>query len=573
MHTKKQMSSKSFPLYVLLAGSIITALTGTTQAATRQAVGQVIAIEGHAEARSDDGAIRQLRLRAPVFSGDTITTGPKSKLQVFLADDTTISQGQQSVMVIDNYIFDSQNDEGSGVLRFVRGVFRSVTGRITEVNPERFQIRTGRAVIGVRGCDLIIQVMPESESIYVVELPSGRSIEIDLGLRPRRGRRSASINRAGRMVHLTDAGISRQRRFRGPALDRLIDATTPAAQDEEEEGDEPLQPQPPPDEDAVEDEDADPEPDPEPDIEEDDPDGADEPDGQPEDEDARQPDQEPADDDPAGDPGVEYQEEPAEDPLDNENLFFADSHTDPDVVMDDDDQPARVSDVLDEDIVSEPDLAPPDDEPPPPDDLAPPPDDLAPPPDDEPPLQPVERLIAKGMNWEWGFWEYEHNEPRGVYWRGDYLSDTHIADIIAGSVEYRLHGTGTAGALLMNVGQVADQMHGLVDFSVRIGGNTSEAKWNGAFSLSGRNSRLDFNADGTIGAGNNLRGQATTYLLRHGNETYGIHTLEFNHVDGRLVGSGAQPPIQGVVGGFEFIHESGPHIQGAYGADLHDASD
>lgn len=505
-------------------------LAVTVPAAAGEPIGQIIAIEGTAQARDAKGTLRVLHLNAPVFIGDEIATLQGSKVQVFLLDDTTLSQGENSILVLDEYVYDPQREEDGAVIRFVRGVFRSVTGRITEVNPDRFKIRTGKAVIGVRGCDLMFEITEQSESMYVVELPSGRFILVDITVPGARDRYRA-VRRSGRVVHVRGDGRYSERNFRAQTINNLINATTPAAP---QQGlpqlgwiDETL----PPDDDGEEDAPDDGEEDAAVNGEE-----ADHADGE------------------------------QEDPVDGEEADIADGEDDvpyagePDADMDDIDNPDRIADAFEDDVQPEPELdMPAEDEPAP----------SAPATDDPPPSERIKRRVAQGTNWEWGYWDEPAGSAQDVYFSGRYLSSSSVYDILEGSTMYNLHGEGMAGAVLTMPDSARREMQGIVDIYVNLGGGITP-DWSASFSLSGSGSQLDFNAGGSITAENHLQGQAGTYSLNVDGTGYGAGTLTENRVGGNLVGPDPDAPgINGVVGDFLFRHgASGPRIDGAYGADL-----
>lgn len=124
-------------------------------------VGTVIGMEGQAWAATD-GTRRGLRLQAKVHAGEELLTGDNSKLQILFNDDSILSLGSQSSMVIDRYVYDPDRAVNSGLVqRMQRGTFRTVTGRIAEQNPENFEIQSPLAVIGIRGTDIVGMINPD----------------------------------------------------------------------------------------------------------------------------------------------------------------------------------------------------------------------------------------------------------------------------------------------------------------------------------------------------------------------------------------------------------------------------
>ncbi len=95
---------------------------------------------------------------------DKITTESKSRLQIILKDDTVVTIGPNSTFVFDAYNYGGK--ENSVVkMRIDRGFFRSVTGKIGKIAPERFKVKTSSATIGIRGTDFSALVAEQKEVI------------------------------------------------------------------------------------------------------------------------------------------------------------------------------------------------------------------------------------------------------------------------------------------------------------------------------------------------------------------------------------------------------------------------
>ena len=156
-------------------------LCGMTALSARGAgaAGQVIALEGHATATGMDGQERSLAIKSPIYMGDTLATAARSKLQILFDDDSIVSQGENSRMTIDEFVYDpTQKGSGRCALKLASGVFRAVTGKITEERPENFKVRTRMATIGIRGCEVAFNITQQSETIFVIELPDNRRVVV-----------------------------------------------------------------------------------------------------------------------------------------------------------------------------------------------------------------------------------------------------------------------------------------------------------------------------------------------------------------------------------------------------------
>ncbi len=167
------MNAISLRIAAVLAGCI------ALSAAAADPIGSIVALQGRATAAGADGAARDLALKSAVFAGDTLKTGPGSRVQVLFTDDSLFSQGENSETILDEYVFDPKAKEKNGFkARVGKGVFRTVTGKITELNPSRFQIQTGRSTIGIRGCGLAGQIGPDQDDFAIDFVSPGTEIII-----------------------------------------------------------------------------------------------------------------------------------------------------------------------------------------------------------------------------------------------------------------------------------------------------------------------------------------------------------------------------------------------------------
>ncbi len=76
---------------------------------------------------------------------DTVITGKDGKMKIILKDDTKISVGKNSMLLIDDYLLRKESrDRGTKLLE-------TITMRIEKISPERFNFKTKTATIGIRG--------------------------------------------------------------------------------------------------------------------------------------------------------------------------------------------------------------------------------------------------------------------------------------------------------------------------------------------------------------------------------------------------------------------------------------
>ena len=95
---------------------------------------------------------------------DKIITTSRSLVQVILKDNTVVTIGPNSIFVFDAYKFGGKNDS-EVKMHIDRGFFRSVTGKIGKLAPERFKVKTASATIGIRGTDFSALIAEGKETI------------------------------------------------------------------------------------------------------------------------------------------------------------------------------------------------------------------------------------------------------------------------------------------------------------------------------------------------------------------------------------------------------------------------
>ena len=89
---------------------------------------------------------------ATLQSGDTITTGVNSNLQLRLSDGAVMALRAQTEFKIDDYSFNGKADgTEKASLNLVQGGVRAVTGVIGRENRDNLKVNTVAATIGVRG--------------------------------------------------------------------------------------------------------------------------------------------------------------------------------------------------------------------------------------------------------------------------------------------------------------------------------------------------------------------------------------------------------------------------------------
>jgi len=556
-HSNRKGFFMARSLYVMLAASAFF-WSGSMAVAADEAVGNIVALQGNSVAVRK-GEEQVLAVKSPVFMGDTIKTAEESKLQILFTDDSILAQGANGEVTIDEYVFDASAKEKNAMgMSIMKGVFRTVTGKITALNPERFKVKTRMATIGIRGCDVGFDIQPNADNVAVFELSNEQDVTVTPDAQsggPGQPQLPVAIPRVGQMVTVGPDGQMTTRDMTAGDVQSIIHVTTPALGGQDE-GDQPGsggQSDPPADGTT----------------------GA-----------------APADDAvPLPVDGTEGGEPlpPADDTGDMP--LFSDTGSDPsiddpvdsslptdDPTMDSSFETVMLDGSLYEStlFVEDPLALPPEEEP-----LPPPPEaePLPPPPDggDSLPPPPLNGYYVKGsgLNWEWGVWyengvllEIEHsNFETGV--------SAHTTNIIAGGALWNLNGVGPAGAIVEQDMLAVGFLQGQVTVGVTIGQNNRVC--NLSFSLSDGVNSASFGGQAYIEDSGRISmtgANFSSFTFTWQGTTYAMGQLDTSTgtwVDGSLVGPGVAPtPITGVVGGFDvmLLPANSPMLAGEFGADV-----
>ena len=174
-------------------GSLVTAqmdlsaLSKTTKAQPQAAldVGSVEEVSGFAQIERDESfAVTQDFV---VQSYDKAQT-EAGRMGIRFVDDTTIKITENSMVIIDEFVFDPDPSKSKLAVNFLKGTARFTTGLTGKVAKANMVLRTNSATVGIRGTDFSVTVNPDtSESLFILlpdqdGAPSGEiSVTTDMG--------------------------------------------------------------------------------------------------------------------------------------------------------------------------------------------------------------------------------------------------------------------------------------------------------------------------------------------------------------------------------------------------------
>jgi len=96
-----------------------------------------------------------------IYQYDTLRTGRDGAIGVLFTDDTSLSLGPESMLVIDEFVFAPRQGKYSIAIRMLKGTVAYCSGLISKLAPESAHIETPTSSIGIRGTKFVARVEGE----------------------------------------------------------------------------------------------------------------------------------------------------------------------------------------------------------------------------------------------------------------------------------------------------------------------------------------------------------------------------------------------------------------------------
>jgi hypothetical protein len=150
---RTRFATRAQVMLALGLGLLCTMLLAGESAA--QDAGRVKTVKG--TVYIERGGRREVALvGSGVRQADTLVTGPDGAVGVTLADDTLLSAGPNSVLVIERFLYEA-NQPGSLETALTKGTLAVVSGRIAKQAPDAMRVKTPAAILGVRGTEFVVR--------------------------------------------------------------------------------------------------------------------------------------------------------------------------------------------------------------------------------------------------------------------------------------------------------------------------------------------------------------------------------------------------------------------------------
>lgn len=120
-------------------------------------VGQVKVAKGTVHVERD-GKRLPATVGMAIRQSDTLVTGADGSAGVTFSDNSLLSTGPNSVLVVDHYNFNSTTHAGRFDASLKKGTLAVVSGKMVKQSPDAMRVRTPAAIMGVRGTEFVVQV-------------------------------------------------------------------------------------------------------------------------------------------------------------------------------------------------------------------------------------------------------------------------------------------------------------------------------------------------------------------------------------------------------------------------------
>ena len=144
-------------LFVVLLLVTLSALAWCMPADAQETIGVVRTSAGTANINRGAQVI-PAAVGTKLLAGDTMLTGADGSVGVILRDNSSLSLGPASSLVIEKFLFSPAEGELGLLARISRGSMAYISGLIGKLAPESARFETPVATIGIRGTRFAVKV-------------------------------------------------------------------------------------------------------------------------------------------------------------------------------------------------------------------------------------------------------------------------------------------------------------------------------------------------------------------------------------------------------------------------------
>lgn len=136
---------------------MLVALLPGVSAAAQDTIGIVRNVAGYATVTRGD-QVFPAAAGTRLLVDDTLMTGPNGSMGVILRDNSTLSIGPGSSLVVQNFLFSPAEGKLGLLVRLSKGTMAYLSGLIGKLAPENARFETPVASIGIRGTRFAVRL-------------------------------------------------------------------------------------------------------------------------------------------------------------------------------------------------------------------------------------------------------------------------------------------------------------------------------------------------------------------------------------------------------------------------------
>ena len=119
-------------------------------------IGQVKTADGPVTVERS-GTSQPVAIGDHVFQSDVVVTAASGSVGITFVDNSMMSLGPDSRLVLDEFKFDTTTHEGEFDSSLQKGTLAVKSGQIVKQTPEAMHIKTPAALLGVRGTEFVVR--------------------------------------------------------------------------------------------------------------------------------------------------------------------------------------------------------------------------------------------------------------------------------------------------------------------------------------------------------------------------------------------------------------------------------
>jgi hypothetical protein len=124
--------------------------------------GSIRTLKGNSTIIRNKNAV-ETKIGSRVFQKDSLRTGVDGSIAIVFKDDTLLSIGPNSEVVINEFLFSPAEGKLSIITRLLKGTSAYLSGIIGKISPESIRFETPVADIGIRGTKFAVMVEGPAE--------------------------------------------------------------------------------------------------------------------------------------------------------------------------------------------------------------------------------------------------------------------------------------------------------------------------------------------------------------------------------------------------------------------------